>query len=92
MESSFAQMDIFFLVTTIVVVAVGVLAIVLLVYAIKFLRDARLIARAIKDEMTEIIDDIDDFRKDVKGKADKFSGLLGALTAASFIRKFLKDK
>jgi signal transduction histidine kinase len=92
MEASFAQMNIFFLVTTIVVVAVGVLAIVALVYAIKFMRDARLIARAIRDEMTEIIDDIDDLRKDVKGKADKFSGLLGALTAAGFIRKYLKDE
>jgi signal transduction histidine kinase len=92
MEASFAQMNIFFLVTTVVVVAVGVLAIVALVYAIKFIRDARLIARAIRDEMTEIIDDIDDLRKDVKGKADKFSGLLGALTAAGFIRKYLKDK
>jgi signal transduction histidine kinase len=92
MEASFAQMNIFFMVTTVVVVAVGVLAIVALVYAIKFIRDARLIARAIRDEMTEIIDDIDDLRKDVKGKADKFSGLLGALTAAGFIRKYLKDK
>lgn len=92
MEAPFAQMNIFFMVTTVVVVAVGVLAIVALVYAIKFIRDARLIARAIRDEMTEIIDDIDDLRKDVKGKADKFSGLLGALTAAGFIRKYLKDK
>lgn len=92
MEASFAQMDIFFLVTTIVVAAVGVLAIILMVYAIKFIRDARLIARAIRDEMTEVIDDIDEFRQEVKGKADKFSGLLSALTAASFVRKFLKDK
>lgn len=92
MEASFAQMDIFFLVTTIVVVAVGVLAVVFMVYAIKFLRDARMIARALKDEMTEIIDDIEEFREDVKGKADKFSGLLGAITTASFISKFLKDK
>lgn len=91
MEASFAQMDIFFLVTTIVVAAIGVLAVVLLLYAIKFIRDARLIAQVIRDEMTEIVDDIEEFRREVKGKADKFSGLLGALTAAGFIRKFIKD-
>lgn len=91
METAAAQMNIFFLVTTLVVVAVGVLAIVFLVYAISFLRDVRMITQAIRDELTEIVDDIDEFRKDLKGKADKFSGLLGIITSVSFIRKFLRD-
>jgi uncharacterized membrane-anchored protein YhcB (DUF1043 family) len=92
METAFAQMNIFFIVTTAVVIVVGLLAVVLLVYAIKFIRDARLIAQVISDEMEEIIDDIDEFRDQVKGKAGKFSSLLGALTTANFIRKFLRDK
>jgi len=91
METAISQMNIFFLVTTVVVVLVGVLSVILLVYAIKFIRDARLIAQVLRDELTEIIDDIEQFREKMEGKADTFSNLLGAMTAAGFVRKFLQD-
>lgn len=91
MTESLAQMDIFFLVTTIAVVIVSLLLVVFLAYAIKVLRDARMITRAIRDELTEITEDIDSFRNNVKDKAERFSGVLGVVTALSMIRKFLKD-
>lgn len=92
METAAAQMDIFFLVTTIVVAAVGILGVVFLIYAIKFIRDARFIARVVRDEMTEVIDDIEEFRRDIRSKAERFSGLLGVLTTARFIRRLFKNR
>jgi Tfp pilus assembly protein PilE len=91
METAVSQMNIFFLVTTIVVALIGVLAVIALVYAIKFIRDARLIAEALRDELTEIIDDVEQFREKMEGKASTFSNLLGALTAAGFVRRFLQS-
>jgi len=92
METAVSQMNIFFLVTTIIVALVGVLAVVALVYAIKFIRDARLIAKALRDELTDVIDDVEQFREKMEGKASTFSNLLGALTAAGFVRRFLQSK
>ena len=86
-----AQADIFFFVTTIAVVVITVLLVVLLVYAIKFVRDARVIAKMVLDEAHEIMDDVDEFRKNVKHKAGRISGLLGVVTTARFIRRIFKD-
>lgn len=89
---SVAQMNIFFFITTLVVVVVGVLATILLVYAIRFIRDARLIMEIIRDEATEVIDDIDSFRRDVRHKASRFSNLLGVFTTARFIKRVLRPR
>lgn len=91
MESAVAQMNVFFMVTTAVVVVVGILAVVMMVYIIKFVRDARIIIRAIRDEAAEIVDDVEDFRHNIKDKAGKVSGILGAITTARFIRRIFKD-
>lgn len=89
---SIAKMDIFFLVTTVVVALVGLLAIILMVYAIKFIRDARQISRLLREETIEVIDDIEEFRRDVKHKASRLSSLLKVITTARFIKKVLKPK
>jgi hypothetical protein len=89
---SVAQMNIFFFVTTLVVVVVGVLAAVFLVYAIRFVRDAHIIAEIIREEAVDIIDDIDVFRRGVKDKAERLSGLLGVITTARFIKRVLAPR
>jgi hypothetical protein len=89
---SVAQMNIFFFVTTLVVVVVGVLAAVFLVYAIRFVRDAYIIAEIIREEAVDIIDDIDVFRRGVKDKAERLSGLLGVITTARFIKRVLAPR
>lgn len=89
---SVAQMDIFFFVTTLIVVVIGVLMTVLLVYAIRFVRDVKIIMDIIREEASEVIDDIDDFRRDVRHKAKRLSGLLGAVTTAWFIKRVLRPR
>jgi hypothetical protein len=89
---SVAQMNIFFFVTTLVVVVVGVLLTIFLVYAIRFVRDVKIIMDIIRDEAGEVIDDIDDFRRDVRHKAKRLSGLLGAVTTARFIKQVLRPE
>lgn len=89
---SIAKMDIFFLVTTVVVALVGLLAIILMVYAIKFIRDARQISQLLREETIEVIDDIEEFRRDVKHKASRLSSLLKVITTARFIKRVLKPK
>lgn len=86
------QMDIFFFVTTIAVILLTVLHAVLLVYLIKLLRDARTIVDIIRDEAGDIIEDVEELRENVKHKAKRFSGLLGAVTTARFIKRVLKGK
>lgn len=87
---SFVQADIFFFITTIVVLVVGVLATVLMIYAIKLIRDLYIIMEAVREETVEIVDDIDAFRKEVRHKAGRLSGLLGVVTTARFIRRVLR--
>ncbi|MEX2369024.1 MAG: hypothetical protein WD552_01360 [Candidatus Paceibacterota bacterium] len=88
---SVAQMDIFFFVTTLVVIVSGVLLTVFLVYAIKFIRDVKIIMDIVREEAAEVIDDIDDFRRDVSHKAKRLSGLLGVVTTARFIKRVLRS-
>lgn len=85
-----AQADIFFFVTTIAVVVVGLFALVALYYLITFLRDAHEIMHIIRSEASEIIDDIEQFRKNIEGKATRINKILGIFTTAQFLRKFLK--
>ncbi len=92
METAAAQMNVFFMVTTAVVAVVGILAVVMMIYIIKFVRDARVIMRSIRDEAAEIVDDIDEFRHEIKDRAGKVSGILGAITTARFIRRVFKDR
>lgn len=87
---SIVQADIFFFVTTIVMIVIGVLATVFLVYAIKLIRDIYIIMEIVREEAVDVIDDIEAFRRDVKHKAERLSGLLGVVTTARFIRRVLR--
>ena len=68
---NFLQADIFFFVTTIVAVLVGILFVVVLVYAIKILRDARYIIRRAREESDLIFRDVEELRKFLKKEGSK---------------------
>lgn len=89
---SLVQADIFFFITSIVMIVIGVLATVLLVYMIKLIRDIYIIAEAVREEAVTVIDDIEEFRKDVHSKAKRLSGILGVITTARFIRRVLRPE
>lgn len=64
--SEFAKMDIFFLVTTLVVLLVGVLFSVVLTYLIRILRDISEITGTVRREADGIADDISAMRTEIK--------------------------
>lgn len=87
---SLIQADIFFFVTTIAVVVVGIAALIALVYLILFLRDVHEFFHIVRKEAAVIIDDIEAFRENIEGKANKISKLLGVLTTARAIQKLFR--
>jgi predicted RND superfamily exporter protein len=64
--NEFLKMDIFFAVTTITVVIVGILVCVVLVYVARFLRTANRIATEVEEETSAIRADLSDMRDDIK--------------------------
>ena len=73
---SIAKADIFFVVTTIVVIAIAVALTILLVYVIKIVKNVEHIARRVRDESDKIINDVDGARDTVKKVSKKFSRFL----------------
>ncbi|KND49330.1 MAG: hypothetical protein AB203_02945 [Parcubacteria bacterium C7867-008] len=72
----FLQMHIFFLVTTIVVVALGVLSCVALVYLILLFRTVERIANHVNEEAEEIRADLDDVRRKAKREGLRLGHLI----------------
>gem|GEM_PF-1867758 len=60
------KMDIFFIVTTAVVVLAGILLVFLLYYAVHILRDIREITRLVRDESKAFVHDLTAVRTDIK--------------------------
>lgn len=82
--------DIFFFITAIAVIIVTPLLVMALIYVIRILKRVDEVSEEIKKEALFISADVDEFRRKIKDKASNISGLLGAITAAGFIRKLLK--
>ena len=66
MELDFFKMDIFFVITSVVVLVHGVLFAVLLYYLTKVVRDVSEITARVKIEANEIADDVREVREDIK--------------------------
>jgi hypothetical protein len=87
---SLAKSDIFFFITTIAVVILTILASIALVYAIKFLRDLRVMGREVKRQWEIIEADIEEARHFVQkesGRVVSIAGLLGRLFKAGSRRR-----
>lgn len=63
--------DVFFFITAITVLLVGVALLVGLVYVIRILRDFKDVSARIRDETELITKDIDDLREDIKEEGVK---------------------
>jgi predicted Holliday junction resolvase-like endonuclease len=75
--------DIFFFVTTIVIVLVAIVFIIVLIYIAIILADIRELSRTIKKEGAEIVEDVHVFRQEVKEEA-KYSMKNNSSTVAAF--------
>jgi len=73
---AFLQMDIFFIVTTVVVVVIGVFVALVLFYVVRLLRTLERIARDVEGEAKAIISDIDDVRAKARIEGFKVGQLL----------------
>jgi cell division protein FtsL len=67
--TSFAKSDIFFFVTTIIELVLAVLLVWFLYYAIGIARDLKKLSRRIEREGQRIADDVEDFREEIKSRA-----------------------
>ncbi len=63
---SFFKMDIFFIVTTFVVLLIGLFLSVLLYYAVRILRSIEKVVSSVKTEAEEVVKDFREVRKDIK--------------------------
>jgi uncharacterized protein YoxC len=79
--SDLLQADIFFFITTIAVILSAVLFAVLLVYLIKFLRDAKEISHRVKKEIVGLADDLTDLRENLREHGSKLSDLAQAVSS-----------
>lgn len=91
---SIARSDIFFTVTTIAIVVVGLLLAGVLVYALRMMHDARAITKSVRDETKKIMSDVETIRKAVTSDAKMVREVAGSVVkdAASAVReKFIKS-
>ncbi len=73
---SLLKSDIFFLVTTVVVIGLGVLIAVVLVYLVRILSDVKKLSKKVRQEGEHIVDDIEGLRENIKKNTIKLSDIL----------------
>lgn len=79
--------DIFFFVTTIIVVLVGLGLLVFLVYAIRIISDVKFVSRKIKEESVEFLQDAKEMREHLKQKGGSLLGIFSLLFGKKQTRK-----
>jgi biopolymer transport protein ExbB/TolQ len=88
--------DIFFYVTTIVVIALGVCTLVLIFFLIKTFKHISEIAERIKKESAHIIDDVSELREKIKEEGTKMASvnkvMKGILVGKTIFDAFKKTK
>jgi uncharacterized protein YoxC len=87
-----AKSDVFFFITTIAVVCVSVVLIVVLIYAIRILRDVFYVIRLAKQESSLVKDDIDAFRARLTERGAKLGKFVEMVLAFVLIGQKLKKK
>lgn len=89
---SIIHADIFFFVTTAVVLVLGVLFIIALAYAIKVFRDISDLTSVLKEEGSAIASDVRELRGSLKREGVRFGSLLLGLFAKKMRRKKKKSE
>lgn len=82
--------DIFFFITTIIAVILGILFIFVLYYVISILRKFKQIAEKIKQESDNVAEDIENLRAKMKEDGLKFSFLVGMFSKILKFRNLRK--
>ena len=73
---SLLKSDIFFVVTTFVVLGLGVLIAVALVYLVRILSDVKKLSKKVRQEGESIVEDIEGLRENIKKNTIKLSDIL----------------
>ncbi|MCX6712741.1 MAG: hypothetical protein NTY66_00855 [Candidatus Vogelbacteria bacterium] len=81
-----AKSDIFFFVTTVVVILIGIGAVIAFAYVINILRDVKDVSKTVKRETTEIAGDLDTMRSKAKS-GQILAGLYGFIKGLFIKRK-----
>ena len=91
---SFIHADIFFFITTIVVILVGIFLVAVLIYIIRILRDVKKVSKTVKEGTEAIAGDIKDFQSTLREEGGQMRGLFKFLTGffKKSIRKTKKAK
>ena|SRR3989344_196594 len=82
--------DVFFFITTVVILILGVTLFVAAIYLIKVLRKVKSITDRMEEEADEIIDDAHEFRENIKKEEVRMSfvsKLMGAVLNSIFVIK-----
>ena len=77
--SSLIHADIFFLITTIVVIVVGILLAFVLLKLAGILKNVKDISDEAKEEAARIVTDVADLRQEIREHGEKFSGAMGVV-------------
>lgn len=85
-----ARSDLFFMITSLVVLLIGAVLIVLLGYVLKITRDISRITSVIKEESELIKEDIDDARREIKEKSLLGIGIFSVIKTVTAL--FMKGK
>ena len=80
--TDFLKMDIFFVVTTIVVVLIGALVIVVLVQVVRFLKTVNRIGEQVEEETAALREDIGEARSRIKQEGFRVASLMSLVTKA----------
>lgn len=80
--TDFLKMDVFFVVTTIVVVLIGALVIVALLQVVRFLRTVNRIGEQVEEETAALREDIGEARARIKQEGFRVASLVSLATKA----------
>jgi len=88
------QADIFFFITSITVIIIGLFVAAGLFYTVRILRDVKHISSKVREEGDKIVDDVDELREDFKKEGTRLTGVLSvfAKLLARKAKKFKKKK
>jgi hypothetical protein len=89
MNSTLIHADIFFFITTIVVIALGIVLVVLFIYLVIILKDVREISRTVRRESDEIATDVDMLRQEMRQEIR--SGMSSMSAVTGFIGKLFSQ-
>ena len=88
---SLIHADIFFFVTTIIAILIGIFIIAVLVYIIRILRDVKKVSKTVKEGTEVIAEDLKNFQGVLKEEGGQLRGLFKFLTSF-FVRTARRTK